>query len=145
LLGRFTKNTTSLICVGIADGTLFPLAAEPQTEDAPDYSGKKYGYSITTMVICDHRRLIRYYLTGYPGSAHDNRVFKGTALKKNPSDFFASNQYIIGDSAFENDWFMVSAFKKQSGQDLPRDHENFNRKMARLRIIGDGRLALVSE
>ena len=28
-------------CVGIADGTLFPLAFEPQTEDAPDYSGRK--------------------------------------------------------------------------------------------------------
>jgi hypothetical protein len=32
-------------CIGIADGTLFPLALEPRTEDAPDYSGRKYGYS----------------------------------------------------------------------------------------------------
>jgi hypothetical protein len=32
-------------CVGIADGTLFPLVFEPQTEDTPDYSGRKYGYS----------------------------------------------------------------------------------------------------
>ena len=40
-------------CVGLADGTLFPLAFEPQTEDAPDYSGRKYGYSLSTMIICD--------------------------------------------------------------------------------------------
>jgi hypothetical protein len=46
-------------CVGIADGSIFPLAFEPQTEDAPDYSGRKYGYSLTTMIICDHTRRIR--------------------------------------------------------------------------------------
>jgi hypothetical protein len=43
-------------CIGIADGTLFPLAFEPQTEDAPDYSGRKYGYSLSTMIVCDHTR-----------------------------------------------------------------------------------------
>jgi hypothetical protein len=40
-------------CVSIADGTLFPLAFEPETEDAPDYSGRKYGYSLSTMIFCD--------------------------------------------------------------------------------------------
>jgi DDE superfamily endonuclease len=89
-------------CCGIADGTLFPLAFEPQTEDAPDYSGRKYGYSLTTMVICDHRKRIIQYLAGFPGSAHDNRVFKATELSKRPASHLANNQYIVGDSAFEN-------------------------------------------
>jgi DDE superfamily endonuclease len=124
-------------CLGIADGTLFPLAFEPQTEDAPDYSGTKYGYSLSTMIICDHRRRIRYYLSGYPGSAHDNRVFRGTALKKSPSEFFGETQYIVGDSAFENDWFMVSAFKKAANQQIPHDQEKFNKKLARLRIVSE--------
>jgi DDE superfamily endonuclease len=91
-----------------------------------------------TMVVCDHRRRIRYYLSGYPRSAHDNRVFsRGTKLKKSPSDFFGVNQYIVGDSAFENDWFMVSAFKKQSNQVLADDHGNFNKKLAKLCIISE--------
>jgi hypothetical protein len=47
-------------CVGIANGTLFPLAFEPQTLDAPDYSGRKYGYSLTTMIVCDNKRWIRH-------------------------------------------------------------------------------------
>ena len=104
---------------------------------APDYSGRKYGYSLSTMVICDHRRKIRYYLSGYPGSAHDNRVFRGTALKKNPSDFFGPTQYIVGDAAFENDWFMVSAFKKPTNQEIPQEQENFNKKLAKLCIISE--------
>jgi DDE superfamily endonuclease len=124
-------------CVGIADGTLFPLAFEPSTEDAPDYSGRKYGYSLTTMVICDHKRRIRHYLAGFPGSAHDNRVFKSTKVATEAPDYFDPMQYIIGDSAFENDWFMVSAFKKPKNQSIPRSHEQFNEKLARLRIISE--------
>ena len=28
-------------CVGSGEGTLFPLAAKPNSHDAPDYSGRK--------------------------------------------------------------------------------------------------------
>ena len=45
-------------CVAIADGTLFPLAFEPKTMDAPDYSGRKYGYSLSTLIVCDHIRAV---------------------------------------------------------------------------------------
>ena len=42
-------------CVFVVDGTLFPLAFEPETEDAPDYSGRKYGYSLNTLIFCDNK------------------------------------------------------------------------------------------
>jgi hypothetical protein len=42
-------------CVGIVDGTLFPLAFEPTTEDAPDYSGRKFKYSLTTTIVCNNQ------------------------------------------------------------------------------------------
>ena len=54
-------------CVGIMDGTLLKLASRPNCDDASDYSGRKYGYSLTTMVINDDRRRIRAYFSGYPG------------------------------------------------------------------------------
>jgi hypothetical protein len=38
----------------IADGTLTPLAFEPETEDAPDYSGRKYYYSLSNLIYSDH-------------------------------------------------------------------------------------------
>jgi hypothetical protein len=124
-------------CVGIADGTLFPLAFEPQSDDAPDYSGRKYGYSISTMVICDHRRRIRHYLSGFPGSAHDNRVMKATVLSMTPGQYFSPRQYVVGDSAFENQWFMVSAYKKLPGQSLQPYQEEFNKILAKLRIASE--------
>jgi DDE superfamily endonuclease len=124
-------------CVSIVDGTLFPLAFEPETEDAPDYSGRKYGYSITATIFCDHKRRIRHYLAGFPGSAHDNRVFKASKPASNPNLHFSPREYCIGDSAFENSRFMVSAFKKPRGEPIPKAHEKFNEKLARLRIISE--------
>jgi hypothetical protein len=124
-------------CVGIADGTLFPLAFEPQSDDAPDFSGRKYGYSFTTMIVCDHTRRIRYYLSGFPGSVHDNRVWKNTDLKISPVEFFNERQYVVGDSAFENDTMIVSAFKKMANCNLSDDQEFFNGKLSKLRIVSE--------
>jgi hypothetical protein len=55
---RILKEFGCPHCVGIIDGTLFPLAFRPQTDDAPDYSGRKYGHSLSTMIICDDKRSI---------------------------------------------------------------------------------------
>jgi hypothetical protein len=77
------------------------------------------------------------YLSGFPGSAHDNRVFRRTALKKNPTFHFAPMQYLLGDSAFENDWFMVAAFKKLPHCTLVTDQQRFNTKLAKLRIVSE--------
>jgi hypothetical protein len=43
-------------CIAIADGTLFPLTYEPQSEDAPDYHGRKFAYSISTMIVNDDQK-----------------------------------------------------------------------------------------
>jgi len=124
-------------CVGIADGTLFPLAFEPEVSDAPDYSGRKHGFSITTMIICDYNKKFRYYLAGYPGSCHDNHVYNNTEFVKKPKDYFSPMEYNMGDSAFANRPFMVSSFRKAKGQWLEPDHEAFNTKLAKLRICSE--------
>ena len=117
------------------------MAFEPETIDAPDYSGRKYGYSLSTMIFSDHKRRIRHYLAGYPGSAHDSRIFKVTQVALNPGSHF--EPYCIGDSAFEDSWFMVSAYKKPKEIAIPEAHEKFNNKMARLRIISEHCIGLL--
>jgi hypothetical protein len=132
-------------CVGIADGTLFPFAFRPETEDAPDYKGRKLGYTLTCMVICDDERFIRYYLTGWPGSVHDNRIFRLTKLSKMPGLYFSFKEYLLGDSAFENQWFMVSAFKNLPGVrgGLTREKETFNTALGRARVISEHCIGLL--
>jgi len=130
-------------CVGFIDGTLFPLAFQPRTEDSPDYSGRKYGYSISSLIVCDDQRLIQYYLAGWPGSAHDNRIFKQTGLYQSPEKFFSSIEYLLGDSAFENTWFMVSAYKKPANMTLPREQEVFNSALAKPRVISEQTIGIL--
>ena len=45
-------------CIGIANGTLFPLTYEPQSEDAPDYHGCKFAYLMITMIVNDDNKRI---------------------------------------------------------------------------------------
>jgi DDE superfamily endonuclease len=57
-------------------------------------------------------------------------------LAQQPQDYFEPIQYIIGDSAFENQWYMVSAFiEKPQDKMIPKHKEQFNEKLASLLII----------
>ncbi len=124
-------------CVSIDDGTLFPSTFEPQTADAPDYLGRKYGCFLSTMIVCDHKLRIRHYLAGFPGSAPNNRIWKATRLCCRPTAFFAPRGDCVGDLAFEHEWYMVSAFKKPKDKSLLEQHGKFNKKLASMRIISE--------
>ena len=130
-------------CVGIIDGTLFPLSFCPQTTDSPDYKGRKHGYTLSGVIICDDNRLIRYYNMGWPGSTHDNRIFRNTRVGNNPHTYFDHNQYIIGDSAFVNKWYMVSAFTSPPGQLLHTNEHFFNRALSKARVISEHTIGIL--
>lgn len=130
-------------CVGIMDGTLFPLAFEPELPDSPDYHGRKYAYSITCLVICDDQRRIRYILCGWPGSTHDERVWRKTKIYKAPESFMTRIQYLLGDTAYENDWFIVSSYKKPAHGTMPYDQELFNDAMKRLRVVSEHTIGIL--
>jgi hypothetical protein len=112
--------------VGIADGTLFPLMYEPQSEDAPDYSGRKFKYSLTVMIVNDDNRRIRYYYAGMPGSCHDARVYRQTKLFKFPANHFSPEQFIVADSALPNSPTVVTAYKSPTGYALGVEEQKFN-------------------
>jgi len=61
--------------------------------------------------VGDDKGCIRYYLAGFPGSSHDNRVWKWSRLYRNKEDFFSAIEYLLGDTAYEPDEVVVSAFK----------------------------------
>ena len=73
---RMHHKYSLLNCVGIADGTLFPLIDEPETEDALAYKGRKHIYSMSVMIVNNDSKKIRCH-----GSAHDQRVYSWTLLQ----------------------------------------------------------------
>ena len=140
---RIYKSSGLPNCVGIVDGTLFPLAVKPKREDHADYKGRKHGYSLSGIFINDDRRLIRYYAAGWPGCTHDNRIAGNTKLWKNPAEFLAPNEYIIGDSAFEINWFILSAFSCPSGATMSPEHTLFNKHLSKSRVTSEHTLGLL--
>ena len=122
-------------CIGFVDGTLNPLSTKPQCADASDYYGRKHGYSLSTIIVCDDTRRIRYYLAGWPGSCHDNRIFRNSRLAQSPHSYFADREYVLGDSAFEASWYMIPAFKKTQGSTIFQEYENFNSCHSSARVI----------
>lgn len=43
-------------CAGVADGTLLPLAFRPQRNNPADFHGRKLAYTITMLIICNHKK-----------------------------------------------------------------------------------------
>jgi hypothetical protein len=123
--------------VFIADGTLFPFATKPQLEDAADYKGRKLGYTLNAMILCDDRRRVRAYLAGNPGTCHDERALKQMQIANHPEDFLSDREYGIGDSAFDPRRWMVPAYKKPARHPMPREHEVLNEKMKKPRVISE--------
>jgi hypothetical protein len=132
------KQYDFINCIAVVDGTLFLLTYEPQSTDAPDYHGRKHQYSLTTMIVCDDKRKVRYYLAGFPGCVHDNRVYKNTELFKNPTAYFGRVYYLLrSDSALTNSPTVVSSFKCTNGHQLQITDEQFNTLLAKPRVISE--------
>ncbi|KAL7520303.1 hypothetical protein ACHAWX_005032 [Stephanocyclus meneghinianus] len=117
------------------DGTLLPLGIAPSCSDAADYSGRKFPYSLTVCVINDDKRKIRAYLSGFPGSTHDNRVWRNMIQNQKAGDFFSPLQYVLCDTAFEPSDIAIAAYKCQAGFVQDRDEQMFNTCMSSPRVI----------
>jgi len=58
-------------CIGVIDGTLFPLAFAPIV-NLEDYFTRKDDYAIKGLVICKYAARIAWVKMGLPGSVHYN-------------------------------------------------------------------------
>ena len=140
---RIRSNYNLPGCVAVADGTLFPLTFAPQCKDAADYSGRKFPYSLTTMIVNDDQKRVIYYLAGFPGTAHDQKVYASTGLSKKPETHFTDKEYLIADSAMLNSPTVVASFKAPRGRPILERHEKFNTHLARLRITSEHTIGLL--
>ena len=73
-------------CVGIIDGTLVLLEFRPESYHEC-YFSRKSVYALNVMIVCDDRKKVIYYTAGWPGSTHDNRVFRNCNLFNNRGDY----------------------------------------------------------
>ncbi len=84
---RILKKFGILNCVGIMDGTLL-VGLKPSCDDAANYHGRKLPFSLTVLFIYDGKRRISYCLAGFPGSTHDNRVWRNSNVNQLSNEHF---------------------------------------------------------
>ena len=120
-------------CIGMIDGTHFPLAFKPRVDPASYFTRKKE-YAIHALIVCDHNSRIRHITTGWPGSVHDNRVWRNCDLLRNFRKYFGKREHILGDRAFTSSFIMVTSYKKQKGIPLSMSKTWFNTYLAKSRI-----------
>jgi hypothetical protein len=122
----------------LVDGTTFQLMQRPKRQDAADYSGRKDGYTITNLFFSDAKRQIRYYVSGWAGSAHDSCMWTNCKLYQDcPSKYFSPNEYVIGDSAFANGPHMVTTYRARTGGIVEGGNKSFNDMLSSPRVISE--------
>ena len=139
---RITQAHGLVNCVGLIDGTLFPLAYAP-TLNAEDYFTRKGNYAIKALFVCDDKARITLVEMGWPGSVHDNRVWLNSDVYLAKEKYFSSKEYLLGDSAFSASMVMVPAFKKSPNAALSEERKYFNTKLAKVRIKSEHCIGLV--
>ena len=120
-------------CVGIIDGTLLPLASRPWIHGETYLSRKRF-YAIAMLVVCDDKGRILFYHVGWPGSVHDNRVWRNCRLYHNCNEMFSPGEYLLGDSAFTASHVMIPPFKSLPGRGLDANKTAFNTLLAKPRV-----------
>ena len=120
-------------CIGFIDGTLIPLYAKP-VRDGEDYYSVKGCYGIAGMVVCDDTKRIRHIYVGWPGCAHDQRVFTNSRLYLRPDQYFEGQEYLLADSGYTPAPTIVPAYKRLPHRQLTADESAFNGKLSSKRV-----------
>ena len=143
IISDFIKNSWSFPnCVGIMDRTLLHLETRPELYEEKCYT-RKGGYSINMLVLCDHRALINYYVVGWPGSVHDNRVRRNSHMKLHPSEYFNHNEYLLSDSSLVPGDHVVPEYKCSPGSSLSSNKSAFNELLSKARVKSEHCIGLL--
>lgn len=127
-------------CVGAIDGCHIPIIAP--SENRNDYHNRKGWYSIVLQAVCDHRYIFWDIEVGWPGRAHDARVYANSSLFQDLSENLLPGiterftgvevpLFIIGDPAYPLSEFLLKAYP---GKELTEDKTHFNYRLSRARM-----------
>lgn len=127
----FEKIAGMPYVLGAIDGCHVKVKAPSRMQ--ADYLDRTLHHSVTLLAVCDVEKRFTFISAGFPGSAHDSRVFKNSVLyekiKKEPSMVFPTQKhYIIGDSAFPLLEHLLVPFRKSDN--LACNRKKFNKVLS---------------
>ncbi|KAK5648298.1 hypothetical protein RI129_003190 [Pyrocoelia pectoralis] len=88
--------------VGAIDGTKINIKVPKTQHDS--YVDRYHNHSITVIAVCTAHNIVTYLFTGFPGSAHDSRVFSYSLMARHieehgPAKYFPNrDDHLLGDN-----------------------------------------------
>ncbi|KAL1488702.1 hypothetical protein ABEB36_014501 [Hypothenemus hampei] len=110
--------------IGAVDGCHINIKVPVNQHDS--YADRYLQHSMNLMAICNAKKIFTYIFVGFPGSAHDSRVFSNSLFVRNIEQhgkeiYFPHDYHIIGDSAFPlSSWLMKPYSNART--DIQRNH-----------------------
>jgi DDE superfamily endonuclease len=119
-------------CIGAVDGTSVILSESSQL--TPEvYWSHKQNYAIALQLVCNEKKEIIYFQTGWPGSVCDSTCYNNSYLTKNKEQLFKSEEYLLGDSGYS---LVKRILTPYWGSKASKDTNMFfNYKLSSCRII----------
>jgi len=91
---------------------------------------------IYLQLVCDHKNLITHCYAGYPGSVHDQRVFRQSEVADylNDAEKFQANSHILGDAAYELHEHLLTPFRDNGHLTERQKNYNYCHSVARTAV-----------
>ncbi|KAK9679331.1 DDE superfamily endonuclease [Popillia japonica] len=125
--------------IGAVDGTHIPLKVPTNQHDS--YINRHQQHSINLMAVCNADKVFTYVFVGFPGSAHDSRVFSNSILVQNIERYGANKYFkdceryhLVGDSAFPIKQWLMTPYKENHVLNQAKYHHNHCLSGARICI-----------
>ena len=83
-------------------------------------------------LICDHRRLIRGYTIGWPGSVYDSDVIGSSKYCTKPKKYFSNGQFLMADAGYALLRFICTPFRQPAAS--LEENELFNHLFSSARV-----------
>ena len=128
---RFKNDAGINGAIGIIDGTPVIFSQRPAI-DGEVFWSRKSVYCTNLQLICDDRGLIRWFLTGWPGSVYDNTVFEKSSISKYPERFFKPGEFLMADSGYALRPHCITPYKHP--QTMVPHHQIFSELFSSKRV-----------
>lgn len=91
---------------------------------------------IYLQLVCDHRTLITHCYAGYPGSVHDQRVFRQSEVADflNDAKKFPADSHILGDAAYGLHQYLHTPFRDNGHLTERQKNYNYRHSAARVAV-----------
>ncbi|XP_046802346.1 protein ALP1-like [Lucilia cuprina] len=129
--------------LGAIDCTHITIKAPKNNREC--YFDRKQNYSIVLQAVVDPNKKFLDISCGEPGSLHDFRVLRRSELylraESNLEQFFPNNAFILGDSAYPPNRWIVPPFKDYGN--LSETQKKFNKIHSSTRITVENAFGLL--